>query len=102
VLDQVQADHEAGRQSRPADALAVERPEGGGGAIPIDQAGQAHQGMPAADEVHQGRAEEFGLLGWRRFEQDRPNILRLRWDWFEGQPDLHPDQLEPRGEYSPV
>lgn len=26
-------------------------------------------------------------------EQDRPDILRRRWDWFEGQPDLHPDRL---------
>lgn len=26
-------------------------------------------------------------------EQDRPDILRRRWDWFEGQPDLDPDQL---------
>jgi len=26
-------------------------------------------------------------------EQDRPDILRRRWDWFEGQPDLNPDRL---------
>ncbi len=26
-------------------------------------------------------------------EQDRPDILRRRWDWFEGQPDLDPDRL---------
>jgi hypothetical protein len=37
VLDQVQADHEAGRQSGPADAVAIERAEGGGEAIPVDQ-----------------------------------------------------------------
>jgi hypothetical protein len=63
----MQADHQAGRQPGPADALAVERVEGGGEALPVDQAGQAHQGMAAIDEVHQGRAEEFGLLGRRRY-----------------------------------
>jgi transposase len=26
-------------------------------------------------------------------EQDRPDILRRRWDWFDGQPDLDPDRL---------
>ncbi|MEO1603601.1 MAG: IS630 family transposase, partial [Pseudomonadota bacterium] len=26
-------------------------------------------------------------------EQDRPDVLRKRWDWFEGQPDLDPDRL---------
>jgi len=26
-------------------------------------------------------------------EQDRPDILRRRWDWVESQPDLHPDRL---------
>ncbi|MFZ6765225.1 IS630 family transposase [Pseudoroseomonas sp. WGS1072] len=26
-------------------------------------------------------------------EQDRPDILKRRWDWFEGQPDLEPDRL---------
>jgi transposase len=26
-------------------------------------------------------------------EQDRPDILKRRWDWFEGQPELHPDRL---------
>jgi transposase len=26
-------------------------------------------------------------------EQDRPDILRQRWAWFEGQPDLDPDRL---------
>ena len=26
-------------------------------------------------------------------EQERPDILRRRWDWFEGQPDLDPDRL---------
>jgi transposase len=26
-------------------------------------------------------------------EQDRPDILRRRWDWFEAQPDLDPDRL---------
>lgn len=26
-------------------------------------------------------------------EQDRPDILRRRWDWFEGQPDLDSDRL---------
>jgi transposase len=26
-------------------------------------------------------------------EQDRPDILKRRWAWFEGQPDLDPDRL---------
>jgi transposase len=26
-------------------------------------------------------------------EQDRPDVLRQRWDWFEGQIDLDPDRL---------
>jgi hypothetical protein len=26
-------------------------------------------------------------------EQDRPDILKRRWDWFEDQPDLEPDRL---------
>jgi hypothetical protein len=26
-------------------------------------------------------------------EQDRPDILRRRWAWFDGQPDLNPDRL---------
>lgn len=26
-------------------------------------------------------------------EQQRPDILRRRWEWFEGQPDLDPDRL---------
>jgi len=26
-------------------------------------------------------------------EQDRPDILRRRWDWFEAQPDLDPERL---------
>jgi transposase len=26
-------------------------------------------------------------------EQDRPDVLRRRWEWFEGQPDLDPDRL---------
>ncbi|WP_145145066.1 IS630 family transposase [Roseomonas gilardii] len=26
-------------------------------------------------------------------EQDRPEILKRRWDWFESQPDLDPDRL---------
>jgi hypothetical protein len=59
----VQPDHQAGRQPGPTDAVAVERAEGGREALPVDQAGQAHQGMTAIDEGHQGRAEEFGLLG---------------------------------------
>jgi hypothetical protein len=55
VLDQVQADHEAGRQPGTADALAIERAEGDGKAIPVDHARETHQGMAAIDEVH--RAE---------------------------------------------
>jgi hypothetical protein len=26
-------------------------------------------------------------------EQDRPDILKQRWAWFEAQPDLDPDRL---------
>ena len=26
-------------------------------------------------------------------EQDRPDVLKRRWDWFEAQPDLDPDRL---------
>jgi transposase len=29
----------------------------------------------------------------RAAEQDRPDILRRRWAWFDGQPDLDPDRL---------
>jgi hypothetical protein len=71
VLQQVQADHEAGRQPGPADALAVERAEGGGEALPVDQARETDQGMAAVDQVHQGRAEEFGLLGRGRYGRHR-------------------------------
>jgi hypothetical protein len=71
VLEQVKADHETGRQSGPADTLAVERAEGGGKAIPVDQLREVHQRMAAVDEVHQGRAEEFGLLGRRRYGRHR-------------------------------
>jgi hypothetical protein len=47
MLDQVQPDHEAGEQPGAADALAVERAEGRGEALPVDQAGEPHQGMAA-------------------------------------------------------
>jgi hypothetical protein len=67
----VQPDHEADRQPGPADALAIERAEGGGEAIPVDQAGQAHQGMAAIDEVHQGGAEELGLFLRRQYGRHR-------------------------------
>jgi hypothetical protein len=55
-------------QSGPADALAVERAEveraeGGSEAIPVDRASQAHHGMLRIDQVHERRAEEFGLAG---------------------------------------
>jgi len=39
----VQPDHEAGGQSGPADAVAVERAEGGSEAIPVDRASEPHQ-----------------------------------------------------------
>jgi hypothetical protein len=26
-------------------------------------------------------------------EQDRPGILKRRWAWFDGQPNLDPDRL---------
>ena len=26
-------------------------------------------------------------------EQSRPDVLKRRWDWFDAQPDLHPDRL---------
>jgi hypothetical protein len=71
VLDEVQPDHEAGGQSEPADAIAVERAEGGGEVLPVDQAGEPHQGMATIDEVHQRRAEAFGLVGRRRFGRHR-------------------------------
>jgi pimeloyl-ACP methyl ester carboxylesterase len=44
VLDQVQPDHQAGRQAGPTDAVAVERAEGDSEALPVDQAGQTDQG----------------------------------------------------------
>jgi hypothetical protein len=63
VLDEVQPDHEAGGQSGPADAVAGERAEGGSEALPVDQASEPHQGMLRIDQVHERRAEEFGLDG---------------------------------------
>jgi hypothetical protein len=59
-------------QSRPADTVAEERAEDGSEAIPVDQASEPHQGMFRIDQVHERRAEEFGLVGQRRFG-------RLRW-----------------------
>jgi hypothetical protein len=56
MLDQVQPDHEARRQSRPADTVAGERAEGGSEAIPVDQASEPHQGMLRIDQVHERRA----------------------------------------------
>jgi hypothetical protein len=50
-------------QSWAADAVAGERAEGGSEALSVDQASQAHQGMATVDEVHERRAEEFGLDG---------------------------------------
>jgi hypothetical protein len=50
-------------QSGPADAVAGERAQGGGEAIPVDQASEPHQGMLQIDQVHERRAEEFGLDG---------------------------------------
>jgi hypothetical protein len=78
VLDQMQPDPEAGRQSGPAEAVAVERAESGGEALPVDQASQAHQGMATVDEVHERRAGEFGLLGRRRFGRHRRAPARRR------------------------
>jgi hypothetical protein len=80
VLDEVQPDHEAGWQSGPADTVAVERAEGGGEALPVDQVSQAHQGMATVDEVHERRAEEFGLLGRRRLWRHRQAPARRRGD----------------------
>jgi hypothetical protein len=50
-------------QSGPADAVAGERAEGSGEALSVDQAGEPHQGMLRIDQVHERRAEEFGLDG---------------------------------------
>jgi hypothetical protein len=54
------------------------RGEGGGEALPVDQASQAHQGMAAIDEVDERRAEEFGLVGRRRYGQRRRAPARRR------------------------
>lgn len=78
VLDEVQPEHEAGRQPGTVDARAVERAEGGSEAISLDQTRAAHQGMAAIDELHRRRAEEFGLLGWRRYGQHRRAPARRR------------------------
>jgi hypothetical protein len=50
-------------QSGAADTVAGERAEGGSEAIPVDQASELHQGMLRIDQVHERRAEEFGLAG---------------------------------------
>jgi hypothetical protein len=50
-------------QSGPADAVAGERAEGGSEALPVDRASQSHQRMLRIDQVHDRRAEEFGLDG---------------------------------------
>jgi hypothetical protein len=54
-------------QSGPADAVAGERAEGSGEAIPVDQASEPHQRMLRIDQVHERGAEEFGLVRRRRF-----------------------------------
>jgi hypothetical protein len=45
VLEHVQSDHEPRRQTRAADPVGVEDAEGGFEAAPVDQLGQAHEGM---------------------------------------------------------
>ncbi|MBL6459342.1 IS630 family transposase [Belnapia sp. T6] len=40
---------------------------------------------PAPDDVEKNSAHAA--------EQDRPDVLRRRWAWFEAQPDLDPDRL---------
>jgi transposase len=35
----------------------------------------------------------FSYVDGKAEEQDRPDVLRRRWAWFEAQPDLDPDQL---------
>jgi hypothetical protein len=35
----------------------------------------------------------FGVSAAHATEQDRPDILKRREDWFEGQLDPHPDRL---------
>jgi hypothetical protein len=67
-------------QSGPADAVAAERAEGTGKAIPVDQASEPHQRMLRIDQVHERRAEEFGLLGRRRFGRLRRASARRRGD----------------------
>jgi hypothetical protein len=49
VLHEAPCDRATGRESGPADTVAVERAEGGGEALPVDQARQAHQGMLRID-----------------------------------------------------
>lgn len=44
VFDEVLPDHEAGRQSGPAGAVAIERAEGSGEALPVDQARETDKG----------------------------------------------------------
>jgi hypothetical protein len=95
VLDQVQADHEAYRQPRPADALAIERAESGGKAVPVDQASQTRQRMAAIDEVHQRRAEELGLLGRRRLGLHRRSPARRRLERI-----TPPDRLQQGREFA--
>jgi hypothetical protein len=65
-------------QSGPADTVAGERAEGGSEALPVDQASQAHQGMATVDQVHERRAEEFGLVGRRRYGRHRRAPARRR------------------------
>jgi hypothetical protein len=65
-------------QSGAADTVAGERAEGGSEAIPVDQASEPHQGMAALDSVHDRRAEEFRLVGRRRFGRHRRASARRR------------------------
>jgi hypothetical protein len=39
----------------------MERAKGGGVALPIDQAGEAHERATTVDKVHEGGAEELRL-----------------------------------------
>ena len=70
VLEQVQAHHQAGRQSRSTD-LGVEGSERRVEAGPIDQACELHQRMPAVDDGVEPRPEQIITLGRQRLRTHR-------------------------------
>jgi hypothetical protein len=62
VLQEVQADHQAGRQTGAADAVRVERAERRIEAAPVDQLGETDERVARVDDGLQPRAEQLGIV----------------------------------------